>query len=1082
MTNPKATGFFLAMIALASSPVRAVELIADFTNDIPNVRTAAFDPGLTNLNTTGWASTDANAGISHTFKYDISTLGLGAAAQLWVTVTTSNNTSTMRSASGNGIAVNGGANDSWWDATDNVGLNFNVAVKDAGSQDITNNFSVDLTGVAMRWELGAAARFAGTSATSSVGAAGVVGLQGVGLPIGQTTETSFTFDQRTGANISQVQQLRLEIAGITDTTAPIIASKSPAENATGVPVGGNLVATFNENIAFTGTGSVTIRNLGSGPDLMISLPDPQVTISAGSNLVINPSSDLLPNNAYAVRVSANAIRDQANPPNAFAGIIDDTTWNFNTAGLPPVGPNVIVYLLDDVGLTDVQQHPVYFPDGSPLFETPNMHRLAAQGMRFNQAYAQPLCSASRGCLLSGQDTAARESLYLAIVNGSVPNPSLPATSVASSPYNYPTDRDHLPLAIETIAERLKAAGYATWHAGKWHLSPSSPANTAYYPDKQGFDKQLGVGGSGPPSYFGPFGAIPNLVDYKGDPAPGAKGDHIATHMQKLVQDTITNHLATDPARPFFLYYPAYSVHAPHEAKLSLFNKYKAKLAGLPNSKHKHPVMAAQIEMADQELGSMLDYLDAKGLTNNTLVIFLSDNGGLSIEYESGSTFDDIGSDGIPDDQPGNKVNGSYAKTTSPIAPSTRMTNMDPRRAGKGALFEGGIRVPMIVRYPNGGISAGSAANQAVQLSDIYQTILDYTPAVAKPGYRLDGVSLKPLLEQTGSLPERDIFIYFPRNNTTWGTRFLSQSYPDPDNFPFTVYPGGTAVIRYPFKMIARYSTAHDAATVDYQLYRLDQDVGEETNVAGKYPLVVDAMRKRLNAYYSDTAALVPTRNPAYDGTSVDSPETTAAAYFAAAGLAPNTPQSFLLTDPDADSRRNEQEFLEQTNPALTDAANATTWLYDNGSFLEPRFALPANVLQSSFEILDAGGNVAFTPSSGLTLDGQYGPFYVYRPTNPQPGSDPATVFRPSLLRPTPGASTPPVLAESDFPRLSISSQAKSLTFNLKQQIGYRLYKSADLTDWKIWEDFGALPVDHEVTVPLNSQLEREFYKLEVYQP
>ena len=394
--------------------------------------------------------------------------------------------------------------------------------------------------------------------------------------------------------------------------------------------------------------------------------------------------------------------------------------------------------------------PTYFPDGSPLFETPNMHRLASQGMRFNNAYAQPLCSASRCCLLSGQDTAARESLYMAIVSTSVPNPGLPATSGATFPYNYPTDRDHMPLAVETIAERLKAAGYVTWHAGKWHLSPAV-ANTAYYPDKQGFDKQLGVGGAGPPSYFGPFSGIPNMVDYNGNPAPGATGVHIGKHMQTLVQNMIDNHLATDPARPFFLYYPAYSVHSPHEAKKSLFNYFQAKLAGLPNSKHKHPVMAAQIASADQELGSMMDYLDAKGLTNNTLFIFLSDNGGLSITYESGTIVDDIGTDGIPDDAPNNVVNGTYAKTTAPVDASTRMTNMDPRRAGKGSLFEGGMRVPMIIRYPNGGISAAAASNEPVRLMDIYQTILDYTPAVAKPGYPLDGVSLKPVL-RTDRLP------------------------------------------------------------------------------------------------------------------------------------------------------------------------------------------------------------------------------------------------------------------------------------------------------------------------------------------
>jgi hypothetical protein len=237
----------------------------------------------------------------------------------------------------------------------------------------------------------------------------------------------------------------------------------------------------------------------------------------------------------------------------------------------------------------------------------------------------------------------------------------------------------------------------------------------------------------------------------------------------------------------------------------------------------------------------------------------------------------------------------------------------------------------------------------------------------------------------------------------------------------------------------------------------------------------------MDAFHQETNALVPTKNPNYDGTSRDLPETTAQAYFADAGLAPNTPQTFLLTDPDGDSRRNEDEFLQQTKPSIADAPVATTWLYDNGSFLETRFGLPANVVQSSFEILDADGNVAFTPSSGLTLDGQYGPFYVYRPTNPQPGANPADLS-PSVVRPVPGPSTPPAIDPADFPRLSIGSGAGSIHFNLKDQIGHRLYKSTNLTEWKLWEDFGVVFGNHDVTVPLNPAREREFYKLEVYQP
>jgi len=634
-------------------------------------------------------------------------------------------------------------------------------------------------------------------------------------------------------------------------------------------------------------------------------------------------------------------------------------------------PNVIVFLMDDFGLTDVQQHPTYFPDGSPLFETPNMHRLASEGMRFDHMYAQPLCSASRFALLSGQNSAARYAAWAAIVNGATPEPSLPTSSVATRAYNFPSFRDHMPLEIETIAERMKEAGYATWHVGKWHLSPNTGGSnpnppSTYYPVEQGFDKQLSVGGAGPtPGYFGPF-TMAAMNDHKGDPAPGTTGTFLPEHMAGLVQGLLDDHLANNPTQPFFLYYPTYSVHGPHDAKQSRFNYYADKLAGLPDSKHRHPVQAAQVEGVDGELGALLDYMDLKGLTDNTLFIFLSDNGGL-VKNESGTLYDDIGPDGIPD-APGVSSDGSYAATTAPIHSSTPLSDMAPRKGGKSCIYEGGMRVPMIVRYPGGEIPPATVSYEPAHLMDIYRTILDYTPATPKAGYTLDGVSLKPVLQQSGALPERDLFHYFP--NASQGG--------------YEGEPGGAAVLDYPFKMIATYSTAHDAAAIDYKLYRLDTDVGESDNIAGRFPGVVDAMRQKLDTFYADTGALVPTPNPVYDGTSFDSPEISIDSYLADAGLALLTPETFMIADPDGDARNNRQEFLQQTAPNTSDEAVANMWLSDG----ELRVALPANTDQSIYSILDATGAVAFTAAE-LELDGQYGPFFVYKPTSPVPSPDPA---------------------------------------------------------------------------------------------
>lgn len=638
---------------------------------------------------------------------------------------------------------------------------------------------------------------------------------------------------------------------------------------------------------------------------------------------------------------------------------------------PSIPPNVVIFFVDDFGWADMEAHPDWFPHGSPLYETPSMHRLAEEGMRFSQAYAQPLCSASRAALLSGQYSAERHMLHLAIVNGSSPDPVLPTTSGPTRAYNYPQDRDHLPLEVETIAERLRAAGYATWHAGKWHLSPGeggsnpNPASM-YYPVQQGFDQQLGVGGPSPGSnFFGPFDGIASLVDHTGAPAPGTSRDYVTDHMAGLTIDLIDHHRANSPDQPFFLYYPSYGVHSPHNAKASVYNRYAAKLAGLPESKHRHPVFAAKVEQVDQELGRLLDHLDTTGLSSNTLFFFISDNGGLFHEKASGLIRDDIGADGIPDDDPSNVFDGTYTDTVAPISADTRVTVNTPLRGSKGSLWEGGMRVPFMVRYP-GVIPAGASNSVPIHLVDVYQTILDYTPATAKPDYPLDGQSLKPELEQNGNLPGRDLFVFFPRSTTTW------------DDEVGGAYPGGMAVIAPDYKMIARYSTAHDAATEQYQLFRTTGDLGEEVDLAAQLPEVVDAMRSRMNAWTDTVAAPVPTRNPNYNGTSFDDPESSFSEYLAEAGINPQSADGWKYADPDGDLRNNEAEFLQQTDPGLADDPSRTVWIRDG----EKRFAFPARMDQSLFSVVDTNGVDFLSPRSGLELDAQYDGLFVYKPTTP----------------------------------------------------------------------------------------------------
>jgi hypothetical protein len=206
----------IAGLALSAS-AGAATVIASFTTNTPSVRAAAYDPGLDNLNT-GWTQTTADAGTSYTFRYDISGLGIGGGAdELLITVATIGGTETLNPASGNGIAVNGGLNNIHWDPSD-PGLNFTVVVEDAGNNDITNTLSIDLTGVAMRWGVGAAATFAGQSITQSVT------LQGVDLANGQTAETSFTATRTGTTSLTQVQQLRFDIAAVPEPSVALILS------------------------------------------------------------------------------------------------------------------------------------------------------------------------------------------------------------------------------------------------------------------------------------------------------------------------------------------------------------------------------------------------------------------------------------------------------------------------------------------------------------------------------------------------------------------------------------------------------------------------------------------------------------------------------------------------------------------------------------------------------------------------------------------------------------------------------------------------------------------------------------------
>jgi hypothetical protein len=332
----------IAGLALTASAGASTEVITNFYTSTSASKGALTEAGLYSVPQLG-----ASTASPFTYEYDISGLGLGAANKLKITVATTG--ANLNNGGNNGIAVVGGGNTNWWDGLDGA-LSFTVVIVDAGNADITSSFNIDLTGAAIRWTDTTPA-----SVTLSVAGSGpfsrTVQNQGVNLPTGQTAETSFTAT-RTGNTVGQFQQLRFVIYDPnSDVTAPTITTKNPADEASGVAINANLVATFDEYIALTGTGSVTIRDLGPGSDVVITLPDARVSVS-GANLTINPTSDLVPNNPYAVQISADAVKDLATTPNAFAGILDDTTWNFATEVLDNIAPTIASKLPDDEA-TDV---------------------------------------------------------------------------------------------------------------------------------------------------------------------------------------------------------------------------------------------------------------------------------------------------------------------------------------------------------------------------------------------------------------------------------------------------------------------------------------------------------------------------------------------------------------------------------------------------------------------------------------------------------------------------------------------------------------------------------------------------------
>lgn len=447
------------------------------------------------------------------------------------------------------------------------------------------------------------------------------------------------------------------------------------------------------------------------------------------------------------------------------------------AGRPP---NIVFFLVDDLGYMDIGANN---PD--TFYETPHVDRLAREGMRFTSGYAaNPVCSPTRYSIMTGK--------YPSRVGATNWFSGVREGRFRPAPLN-----DRMPLEEVTLAEALKDGGYRTAFVGKWHLGPTEE----YWPEAQGFDVNIGGhnAGSPPGGYFAPF-RNPRLSD-------GPEGENLTARLAEESARIIDRF----KDRPFLLYHAFYAVHTPLQPPRELVRKYEARAAAsgatpefAPEEQvwpttdprqvrvaQRHPTYAAMVESMDAAVGRVLGAIHDAGLDDNTIVFFMSDNGGLS---------------------------------TSEGSPTSNL----PWRGGKGWLYEGGIREPLVIKWP-GVTRAGTTSDQPVISTDFYPTMLEMAGLPSRPAQHLDGVSLVPLLKRTGALRRDSLYWHYPHYSNQGG------------------FPGG-AIRAGDEKLIERFEDGR------VHLYDLKRDPGERTDLASRRPDRVARLRARLHKWYLDVGA------------------------------------------------------------------------------------------------------------------------------------------------------------------------------------------------------------------------------------
>ena len=457
--------------------------------------------------------------------------------------------------------------------------------------------------------------------------------------------------------------------------------------------------------------------------------------------------------------------------------------------------NLIFILADDLGWSDTTLYGT-----TKFYQTPNLERLAKRGMLFTRAYsASPLCSPTRASLLTGQSPA-RIGITAPVCH--VPEVKLEASVQARAPASNKALQCESVTRFKTnyftLAEALKQAGYATTHFGKWHLGPEP-----YSPLQHGFD--VDVPHHAGPGPAGSFVAPWKFKDFK-ERTP-------AEHIEDRMSDEAVAWMEKHKDGPFFLNYWQFSVHAPFDAKKALIEKHRARVN--PNDPQRSPTYAAMVESMDDSVGKLLDALDRLGLAERTAVVFFSDNGGNMY----------------------NTVDGTTPTSNAPL------------RGGKATVYEGGVRVPCIVNWPQV-TKSGSRSDAIIQSTDFYPTFLELLGLKAQPGQVFDGTSIAGVLRGQ-PLAREAIFTYFPHSPKV------------PDHLPPAV-----AVHSGDWKLIRVFHEGDKGAHA-YQLYNLRSDLGETNNLAAQQPARVKQLDALIEKFLTDTKAVVPKPNPAYNSAATD---------------------------------------------------------------------------------------------------------------------------------------------------------------------------------------------------------------------